>query len=73
MPWRDVAEGNQALAEGGLERQGALDWDGLQEPVLGGGRGEKGKACEEAEVSAADRIDGADAGGIAEQRLKDEP
>jgi len=21
IPWRDVAEGNQALAEGGLERQ----------------------------------------------------
>jgi len=73
IPWRDVAEGNQALAEGGLERQGALDRDGLKEPVLGGGRGEKGEACEEAEVGAADRIDSANAGGIAENRFKDEP
>lgn len=73
VPWGDVAEGNQALAQSGLERQGALDRDGLQEPVLGGGRGEKGEACEEAEIGAADRIDSANASGIAEDRFKDEP
>ena len=66
MPWHDVAKGNQALAQSGLERQGALARDGLQEPVLGGGRGEKGEACEEAEVGAADRIDRTNASGIAE-------
>ena len=37
------------------------------------GRGKKGQAREEAEVSTADRIDGANAGGIAENRIKDEP
>ena len=73
MPWRDVAKGNQALAQSGLERQGALDRDGLKEPVLGGGRGEKGETCEEAEVGAADRIDSTNAGGIAKNRFKDEP
>jgi len=69
----NVAQGDQALTERGLELQGALDGDRLKEPVLRGRRGEKGQARAEAEVSAADRIDGADAGGIAEQRLKDEP
>jgi len=73
MTRRDVAEGDQALAQCGLELQGALDGDRLQEPVLGGGRGKKGQAREEAAVSAADRIDGANASGIAENRLKDEP
>jgi hypothetical protein len=73
MPWRDVAEGNQALAQGGLARQGTLDRDRLKKPVLGRGRREKGEACEEAEVGAADRIDSANAGGIAEYRFKDEP
>jgi len=73
MTGRDVAEGDQTLAQRGLEIQGALDGDRLKEPVLGGGRGEKGQAREEAEVRAADRIDGANAGGIAENRLKDEP
>ncbi len=73
MTGRDVPEGDQALASYGLEFQGALDGDGLQEPVLGGERGKKGQAREEAEGSAADRIDGAHAGGIAENRLKDEP
>ena len=72
MTGRDVAEGDQTLAQRGLEIQGALDGDGLKEPVLGGGRGEKGQAREEAEVRAADRIDGANAGGRAENRLKDE-
>ena len=67
-----MAKGNQALAQSGLERQGALDQDGLKEPVLGGGRGEKGEASKQAEVGAADRIDSANAGGIAENRLKDE-
>ena len=73
VPGRDVAEGNQALAQRALERQGTLDRDGLKKPVLGGGRGEKGEACEETEVGAADRIDRANAGGIAENRFKDEP
>jgi len=73
MPWRDVAEGTQALAEGGLARQGALDRDGRKEPVLGGGCGEQGEACEEADVGAADRIDRANAGGRAAKRCKDAP
>ncbi len=73
MPWHDVAKGNQALAQSGLERQGALDWERLKEPILGGRRGEKGETCEEAEVSAADRIDSTHAGGKAENRFKDEP
>jgi hypothetical protein len=62
----DVPEGEQALAQCGLEFQGALDGDRLKEPVLGGGCGKKGQAREDAEVSAADRIDGANASGIAE-------
>ena len=68
-----MAEGHHALAQGGLERQGALDRDSLKEPVLGGGRGQKGEACEEAEGGAADRIDRTNASGRAENRCKDEP
>jgi len=39
---------------------------------LSGGRGKKGEAREEAEVGAADWIDGANAGRVAEERFEDE-
>ena len=73
MAWRDLAACEQALPQCDLEIQGALDGDVLEEAVLGGGRWKKGEAGEEAEVGAADRIDGANAGGIPENRRKDEP
>ena len=44
----------------------------MEEAVRGRRRREKGEASEEAEVGAADRIDRADAGGVAKDRLKDE-
>lgn len=72
MTWRDVAKCDQACAQRGLEISGALDGNGLQETVLGGGRGKKGEAGEQTEVGAADRIDSANASGIAENRLQDE-
>jgi hypothetical protein len=72
VPWRHVAECDQTSAQGGLEIQAALDGDGLEKAVLGRWRGEKRKASEEAEVNAADGIDGANASGIPENRLKDE-
>ena len=72
MTWRDVAKCDQACAQRGLAISGALDGNGLQETVLGGGRGQQGEAGEQPAVGAADRIDSAHAGGIAENRLKDE-
>ena len=72
VSWSDLATADQAPPQGGLEVQAVLDGDVLEEAVLGGGRGEKGQAGEEAEVGAADRIDGANAGGIAKNRLKDD-
>jgi len=73
VAWRDLAACDETPPQYGLELQGVLDGDGLEETVLGGGRWEKGEASEEAEVGAADRIDSANAGGIAENRFKDEP
>ncbi|MEE8212870.1 MAG: hypothetical protein V3T85_13240 [Acidiferrobacterales bacterium] len=73
VSWRDLAERDQAPPQGGLEVQAALDGNVLKEPVRGGWRREKRKASKEAEVSAADGIDGANASCIAENRLKDEP
>lgn len=70
---RDVAAGDHALAARGLALQGALDGDGRKEPGLGGWGREKGSARAEAAGGTADRIDGANAGGIAEKRLQDEP
>ena len=72
VPGRDLAERDEASPQGGLEVQAVLHGDVLEEAVLGGGRGEKGEAGEETEVGAADRIDGATAGGRAENRRKDE-
>ena len=69
---RDVAQGDQALAQGGLEVESILHADVLEEPVLGGRQRQKRKASEEAEVGSADRIDGADAGGVAEDGLENE-
>jgi len=60
------------LAQRGLEVQAVLHGDGLEETVLGGRRWQKREASEEAEVGAADRIDRADAGSVAEERLEDE-
>ena len=73
MPWCDVAKGNQALAQSGLEHQGALARDRLKEPVLGGRGWEKRQSREKAKVGTADRIDGTNASSIAKDRLKDEP
>ena len=72
VSWRDLAACDETPPQGGLELQGVLDGDGLEETVLGGGRREKGEASEEAEVGAADRIDSPDTGGVAEDRLEDE-
>jgi hypothetical protein len=69
---RDLAERDEALAQGGLEVETVLHGDGLEETVLGGRRRQKGETGEEAKVGAADRIDRADAGGVAENRLEDE-
>ncbi len=72
VPRCDLGERHQAPPERGLEIQGALDGDVLEEAVLRRWRGEKGQASEEAEVGAADRIDGANTGCVAEDGLKDE-
>jgi len=72
VSWRDLAACAETPPQRGLELQGVLDGDGLEETVLGGGRREKGEASEEAEVGAADRIDGTNTGRLAEDRLKDE-
>ncbi len=73
VPERDVPECDQTGAQRDLELQGAFDRNRLQEPVLGGRRGEKRQASEKAQVGTADRIDGTNAGSIAKDRLKDEP
>ena len=44
MTWRDVAKCDQACAQRGLAISGALDGNGLQETVRGGGRGQQGEA-----------------------------
>jgi hypothetical protein len=49
-----------------------LHGDVLEEAVLGGRRRQKGETSEEAKVRTADRIDRADAGSVAEDRLEDE-
>ena len=72
-PERDVPECDQTGAQRDLELQGAFDRNRLQEPVLGGRRGEKRQASEKAKVGTADRIDGTNAGSRAKERLKDEP
>ena len=71
VPGRDVPECDQTGAQGGLELQGACDRNRLQEPVLGGRRGEKRQASEKAQVGTADRIDGTNASSRANDRLKD--
>jgi hypothetical protein len=73
VSWSDVAKCDQAATQCGLEVEAVLDGDVLEVAVLGGWRGQKGEAGEEAEVGAADRIDGANAGGIPENRLEDDP
>ena len=72
VSWRDLAACDETPPQRGLELQGVLEGDGLEETVLGGGRREKGEAGEEAEVGAADRIDRTDTGSVAEDRLEDE-
>ena len=72
VAWRDLAACDETPPQYGLELQGVLDGDGLEETVLGGGRREKGEAGEEAEVGAADRIDSTDTGSVTEDRLEDE-
>jgi len=56
----------------GLELQGVLDGDGLEETVLGGGRREKGEPARRPKSPRPDRIDSPDTGSVAEDRLKDE-
>jgi len=72
VSWRDLTECDQTGTQRGLELQGAFDGNGLKKPVLGGRRGEKRQASEKTKVGTADRIDGANAGSIAKDRLKDE-
>ena len=71
VPWRALATCDKAPPQRGLEIQAVLHGDVLEEAVLGGWRGEKGEASEEAEVGAADRIDGANASGVTENRFED--
>jgi len=51
VPGRDLAACDETPPQYGLELQGVLDGDGLEETVLGGGRREKGEASEEAEAA----------------------
>src|SRR5712692_1891907 len=69
---RDLAERDEAGTHRGLEIQSVLHGDVLEESVLSGRRRQQGETGEEAKVSTADRIDRADAGGVAEDRLEDE-
>jgi len=71
VSWRDLAACDETPPQRGLELQGVLDGDGLEETVLGGGRWKKGEAGEEAEVGATDGIDRPDTGGVTEDRLED--
>ena len=72
VPWRHVAACDHTSAQYGLDIQAARDGDGLENALLGRWRGEKRKASEEAEVNAADGIDGAQARRRPEHRRKDE-
>ena len=69
---RDLAARNQALPQCGLQIQAVLHRDVLEEAVLGGRRREKGETGEQAEVSAADRIDSPDASSVSKDGLEDE-
>ena len=44
LAWSHLAVGHQAPPQHGLEIQGTLHGDGLEETVLGGGRGEEEEA-----------------------------
>ena len=72
VPGRHVAACDHTSAQYGLDIQAARDGDGLENALLGRWRGEKRKASEEAEVNAADGIDGATARRRPEHRRKDE-
>src|SRR5713101_7160282 len=72
MTRRDLAARNQALPQCGLKIQAVLYRDVLEEAVLRGRRREKGETGEQAEVSAADRIDSADASSVSKDGLEDE-
>ena len=71
VPWRDLATCDKAPPQRGLAIQAVLHGDVLEEAGLGGWRGEKGEASEEAAVGAADRIDGAHASGGTAHRFED--
>ena len=72
MTRRDLAARNQAVPQGGLNIQAVLHRDSLEEAVLRGWRREKGEPGEQAEVSAADRIDSPDASSVSKDGLEDE-
>src|SRR5438552_18450331 len=65
-------ERDEALAQRGLAVSALWPGDVLEAAVLGRRRREQGEASAEAEVGAADRIDRADAGGVAKDRRKEE-
>ena len=69
---RDLAKRDEALAQRGLEVEAVLHGDVLEEAILRGRRRQKGEAGEQAEVSAAHRIDGTDTNRVAEHRLEDQ-
>ena len=60
---RDRAERDEAWTHRGLELQSVLPGDVLAASVLRGRRRQQGETGEEAQVSPADRIDRAEAGG----------